>query len=251
MKRKIVGLFLAATMALSGSVAAFASGEAAGEKFMALTGTIDEASLKIDFTAPSFSALVIRPYAKVQIGTHVDATGGLDIATSQFVNNTTADDTGMNIDVSLVGYTATATSKTSADPIVLKSTKTTLAQYMGTKKEACMSIQMTPGLDPTELGAVTTVAELDAITMAADEMIGKLSTGDYTKGGTVAYTKFTTAKKVTLGPTEASIVRVTGTMNPGANWEAGDKIVVTPVFNVGPSTTPYEVTTEATTATTA
>lgn len=249
MKRKIVGLFLAATMVVSGSVAAFATGEAAGEKSMALTGSIDEASLKIDYTAPTFASLTIKPYGSTQIASHLDSTGAVSIDNAQFVNNTTEDDTGMNIEVSLVGYTATATSKTSTNPIALKAMKTEIGGYTGTKKEMYMAVQMTTAMAPDEVTALTTVSALDEAfaTPAADEIIGKLSTGDYTKGGSVAYTKFTTAKKVTLGPTEASIVRIKGTMNAAAEWEAGDKVVVTPVFNVGPSATPY-TTTEATTA---
>jgi hypothetical protein len=229
--RTLAGIALASMMTLATATTGFAFDNPT------FTGTITEESLAVSVTLPASGDLTITPFASPQIATAYATT----------ISNTGND---TKLDVSVAGYNVVATSKSTDNPISLSSTEKATGDYSGTKKEVYMAIQITNPETKTTATAVKDKATWDSAFSAGtaiDVPVAKLSTKDYVAGDATTYTSVTGGDAVTLAATiktggtgagtetNYANFRITGTMNPNATWEVGDKIVVTPVFKVAPN----------------
>jgi hypothetical protein len=225
--KTFAGLTLSALMAVATVTSAFA------EDAVTMTGSIAAADLAVNVTLPTSGALTIKPYAAEQISTAT----ALAFKSGEKAGGTT-------YQIALSGYTATAASKSSDDPISVETSEITESDD-NTAKQITLNIQVGTAVDTTTVTAAKTADAWAALftTPEIDEGVSELSSADYKKAGDTK-TAATDTDKVELAPVKSAPFRITGTMNSGANWVVGDKITVTPVFKV----TAKKATAETTTA---
>lgn len=252
MKRKlkrIAGVAMAAAMVAAGSTAIFAK-----DMGWDISGEVDASSVTISAILPTGATLTIKPYGKTQISTGVGNyfTSGFDYA-----------DVGdaVSYKTSIAGYVATVKTKGENAPVYLKDTT-----WVGTTKQVNVKIQIGKPVykdqaKATAGGATITTATEEvmlngltaALTTDKDKedawvsqfpdasvksvVVERASDAAYDEtNAPEEYTKVTTAAAdvVQLQPGMALPVRITGSMNPDAAWEAGDGIGITPIFKLAP-----------------
>ncbi len=232
--KSLVGIAMAATMAIAGTVTSF------GAEAFKISGTIADKDVTIDCALPTAGTLQIKPFAVRQIG----VLGGGDANAPEagkgtsFQNKPTAEDgsEASDIDLSIVGYTAVLKSASSANAMSLKSSYTEMKDYGdSTKKEVSLKIQLSGESD--DVAADEKDGKLLKIFTAADNVkeadIVKASTADFDKTkSSSTYTKLEAPITVKVAAEGYGTFNVVGTMNPNATWEAGDSISVTPVYKV-------------------
>ncbi len=247
MKRKlkrIAGVAMATAMVAAGSTAIFAK-----DMGWDIEGEVDNASVAISADLPTGASLTIKPYGKTQIATTEGKyfQSGFDYA-----------DVGdaVSYKTSIAGYVATVKTKGETAPVYVANNT-----WTGTTKQVNVKIQMgkpvykvlSPGGGATVTDAETEV-EIGANTnlttdKAKSDAWAKQFPDADTKSVTVErasdaaydavnapteYTKVTSTDVVQLQPGMSIPIRITGSMNPEAAWEAGDGIGITPIFKLSP-----------------
>ena len=247
MKRKlkrIAGVAMATAMVAAGSTAIFAKDMGWGTE-----GEIDAGSVTISADLPTGATLTIKPYGKTQISTGVGTyfKSGFDYV-----------DVGdaVSYKTSIAGYVATVKTKGETAPVYVANNT-----WTGTIKQVNVKIQMgkpvykvlSPGGGVTVTDNVTEVeigvnTNLTTDKAKSDAWAKQFPDAD-TKSVTVErasdaaydavnapteYTKVTSTDVVQLQPGMAIPIRITGSMNPEAAWEAGDGIGITPIFKLSP-----------------
>ena len=247
MKRKlkrIAGVAMATAMVAAGSTAIFAKDMGWGTE-----GEIDAGSVTISADLPTGATLTIKPYGKTQISTGVGTyfQSGFDYV-----------DVGdaVSYKTSIAGYVATVKTKGETAPVYVANNT-----WTGTTKQVNVKIQMgkpvykvlSPGGGVTVTDNVTEVeigvnTNLTTDKAKSDAWAKQFPDAD-TKSVTVErasdaaydavnapteYTKVTSTDVVQLQPGMSIPIRITGSMNPEAAWEAGDGIGITPIFKLSP-----------------
>ncbi len=247
MKRKlkrIAGVAMATAMVAAGSTAIFAKDMGWGTE-----GEIDAGSVTISANLPTGASLTIKPYGKTQIATTEGKyfQSGFDYA-----------DVGdaVSYKTSIAGYVATVKTKGETAPVYVANNT-----WTGTTKQVNVKIQMgkpvykvlSPGGGVTVTDNVTEVeigvnTNLTTDKAKSDAWAKQFPDAD-TKSVTVErasdaaydavnapteYTKVTSTDVVQLQPGMSIPIRITGSMNPEAAWEAGDGIGITPIFKLSP-----------------
>lgn len=247
MKRKlkrIAGVAMATAMVAAGSTAIFAK-----DMGWDIEGEIDDASVAISADLPTGASLTIKPYGKVQIAT----TEG-----KYFQSGFDYTDVGdaVSYKTSIAGYVATVKTEGETAPVYVAN-----ATWTGTTKQVNVKIQMgkpvykalspgggvivTDAETEVEIGVNTNLttdkAKSDAWAKqfpdadTASVTVERASDAAYDAvNAPTEYTKVTSADVVQLQPGMSIPVRITGSMNPEAAWEAGDGIGITPIFKLSP-----------------
>lgn len=190
------------------------------DKATTFTGQINASDLSIDLTLPSTGTLTMKPYASDQIS----SSNGI-----AFVN--TSADTAYT--VGIAGYTCVATPKTTGDTFTIAATK----PASGTNKVATVKIELAQPTNATATAVTTDAATFKTNFTASTPVavqVSKATTNTYDGKTSTDYTK-ATADTINIATGEAASLRITGEMNEKANWVAGDKLVVVPVFSVSVS----------------
>ena len=251
MKRKlkrIAGVAMATAMVAAGSTAIFAK-----DMGWDIEGEIDAGSVTISADLPTSATLTIKPYGKTQISTGVGTyfKSGFD-----YVDAGDA----VSYKTSIAGYVATVKTKGETAPVYVANTT-----WTGTTKQVNAKIEMgkpvyksqadatgggvTLGSDPEAEVMIDGLTTAPADDAAKAKVWAKQFPDAHTKSVTVErasdaaydavnapteYTKVTSADVVQLQPGMAIPIRITGSMNPDAAWEAGDGIGITPIFKLSP-----------------
>lgn len=250
MKRKLKRIACAAmatAMVAAGSTAIFAKNMG-----WDISGEVDASAVIISATLPATATLTIKPYGKTQISTGEETyfESGFDWA-----------DVGdaVSYKTSVAGYVATVKTEGEAAPVYVANTT-----WTGTTKQVNAKIEMGKPVYKSEAnatgggvtiatataevmisGLVTAPADAKAKTAAWESQFPAADTKSVTieRASDAAYdavnapeeyTKVTSADVIQLQPGMAIPLRITGSMNPDAAWEAGDGIGITPIFKLAP-----------------
>lgn len=203
--KRIVALGMA--ISTLGATSAFA---AVSSKF---TGSINSDSLKLSISIPATGTLTIKPYAAEQITTGV--------------MSATNDSTEVKYQISVAGYTVTATSKTDEAISLVKDLTADNKKEEGKEpKEITLDMKL--------LAASDIKTKTSDITGGSDIEFDTLSEEAY-KSADSAYTKVKdTGVEVNTSDKNLNFA-IVGTMNSSANWVAGDALTIVPIFKIVPA----------------
>jgi hypothetical protein len=220
MKKRIFALAMALTMAVATTAFAADNLYTASNNSVKLSGTITASDLTVKVVLPTAGALTLKPFGKTQVDS-----GALYVKNGYGASDADA----IAYDVSVVGYTATSVGKGEVKPTLAAS-----STFTGTKKDMYLNIELGAAVATSDEKSAGDDYNAQFATGAQSLNVAKISEADYSSTNST-YTKATTAIKVTLQPAQSAPVRVSGSMNTAASWEADDGIAVTPVFSVTPN----------------
>lgn len=218
--RLFAGFMAASFIALTTAV----SGFAAVQRSFNVKGAIDSKDLKIYVSIPTAGSTT----TVIKVKNQKDQNEGKIITTAQAFENTSINtDDPISYDVTFIGYTLTA-----SDDISVQAYADRVTDYIGTAKRAYVAIQMAAAsaTDPTVDSDEGFAARFNNPLL---NVIARRTENDYSTGS-VDYRRISAAP-VTMKAGEYIPMRITGMVNPKAEWTADEIIRVTPVFKIKPN----------------